>query len=142
MRDYYGDITEDWGQEDIRELRPDDVLEPDDEQLHDWRDEYGLAIDRVIDNKLESMAAMKEVTEAIVDVQSETGMKEQLDKEFIDKLNQEHREAEPLDRHELLDQAPGTELPENNFDKEREEWERLHQTNQGQSDPWNVFGRK
>ena len=58
-----------------------------------------MAIDRVIDDKLESMAAMKEVTDAIEGAQSEAGMNEQLDKEFIDKLNQEHREAEPLDRH-------------------------------------------
>lgn len=142
MRDYYEDFAESWGQEDIRELRPDDVLEPDDEQLHDWRDEYGLAIDRVIDDKLESMAAMKGVADAVEDAQREASMNEHLDKEVLDKLNQEHREAEPLDRHELLDHDPSSELPENNFDKEREEWERLNQMNQHQSDPWNVFGRK
>lgn len=142
MRDYYEDFAENWGQEDIRELKQDDVMEQNSEQQSDWTDRYRWALDRVIDHKLERMAALNRVAEAVDDQQSQLREVDKPPSEIVENLMNENRNAKPLDRHELLDHDPSSELPENNFDKEREEWERLNRMNQRQPDPWNTFGNK
>ena len=135
-------LDDGWGPVENLDLQPDKVSEPLDDQLRDPLQEERLAVDRVIDERLDRLATQYEIEKAIDEVHQENSEIEPLPKEFVNKLMMEHQQAKPVEKHPWFDYDPQNELQESEPFKDQEEKEQQQNQPGPTSDPWGVLGNK